>query len=313
MITYLMVEPTSNCNLKCVGCSRNALPHALKNVSIDSSLFNSILNTFSIKKLVFSGSYGEPTLYENFKYFINKNHKTTIITNGNTHNIDWWADLANIISGVVVFSVFGTQETAHLYQQGTNVNKVIDNMKAFISNGGHAIMKHIGLDAPEMKNDADKLQEICNKIGAIYKPAIFYARRVVNHIRKGHSMTFNGLGYKSDQYDACLKLLQDKITTNLDDYLLTTTIKCKWQNNGVFIDFDGTVWPCCYSVHHFKKFGFVDKYEKNFNNLYYHNFNDIINHAFFTEIYNLNNDATKTRFVCSEVCGQHNNYPNIDD
>jgi len=119
-----------------------------------------------VDSLYLSGAVAEPTLNPEFidivKYLI-KYCRVVIDSNGSTRDVKWWAELG--ATGVNCdFAPDSIKPNNNKYRINSNTEKVIDNMRAFISAGGIAEWKYIPYAHNE--DELDDHRRIANSIGA---------------------------------------------------------------------------------------------------------------------------------------------------
>ena len=93
------------------------------------------------------GNYGEPAEANDtikiFKWFreINPNITLGMDSNGSARDKVWWTELASILCNpkdYVIFGIDGLKDTNHIYRRGANWESIIENVNAYVSNGGIA-------------------------------------------------------------------------------------------------------------------------------------------------------------------------------
>ncbi len=98
MITNLHLELTTKCNISCKTCYRDSV----KIVDTDfNDLKKFIDGAHSIKNIMLCGSYGEPTVYPNFKELIRFIKSKKIILEIYTNGVkcsEWWEELSEHLS-----------------------------------------------------------------------------------------------------------------------------------------------------------------------------------------------------------------------
>lgn len=151
---FLHLEITSRCNSVCPSCSRfrnfgyETSPEINKEQNwtfeqVESRLPKEKLG--SIKHLYFNGTVGDfcanPYALEITEYLYkhSNNPKITVNTNGGLRNKNWWGELGKIPNITVNFALDGLEDTHSLYRRETNWNKILENAKNFIANGGTAV------------------------------------------------------------------------------------------------------------------------------------------------------------------------------
>lgn len=179
-IKILHIEPTDACNAACPQCFREVDPSFnktnLHHLSIEQ--IKDLLDTDTIRglsKIYMCGNYGDPAAgkhtLEIYKYFKQINPTITLgmNTNGGLRNKEWWQELAKIMytsspypQEYVVFSIDGLEDTNHIYRVNVNWDKLIENVKAFISAGGQAhwdmlVFKHNEHQVEDAKKMAKNL------------------------------------------------------------------------------------------------------------------------------------------------------------
>lgn len=144
-IEGLEIDLVGLCNLECPLCTRN-YHHAkhlmVKNVRHISEVVEQLDTFTNLKRCCVAGTVSEPTMYKYFLEFIeylnSRNIFYEILTNGNTHNPEWWAKLGNIVSEDcrITFTICGsTQELHEKYRVGSNLKQILKHAEAYRSSG----------------------------------------------------------------------------------------------------------------------------------------------------------------------------------
>lgn len=149
-IKRIHLEITSKCNAACPQCARNYLGSFTDPMfdlsEIQLADFQRIFPEAFLKQLemiYMCGTYGEPAVardcLEIFAYArsLRPNLGTCMHTNGGVRTPDWWAKLAAVCEDVW-FGIDGLEDTNHLYRQGVNWNRLMENVLAFTRAGGKA-------------------------------------------------------------------------------------------------------------------------------------------------------------------------------
>jgi MoaA/NifB/PqqE/SkfB family radical SAM enzyme len=156
-ITGVQIEITEKCNAACPACSRTYYGYGelagiyQKHMSLDEFKLLLPLNLISnLDIVIFCGNVGDAQVNPNlpqmldYLYFHNKNIDFHINTNGGMHNAEYWANFAKYKNMRIWFAVDGTTQEVHsYYRRNTNLSKVLENAKAYIDAGGHAILQFI--------------------------------------------------------------------------------------------------------------------------------------------------------------------------
>jgi len=235
-IKVLHLEPTDACNAACPMCFReidaNFDKTNLSHLTVEQVA--SLVDETTIKgldKMFMCGVYGEPAAgkhtVEIYRYFRSIN--PTIIlgmnTNGGLRNTDWWREIANIFNqprDYVVFSIDGLADTNHLYRINVDYDKVIDNARAFIGEGGSAHWDMIVFEHNE--HQLADVEETAQKLGFSWFRAKASRRHATTPINFLHPP----------------KSLKDPVVTE-------GTIDCHAVNeSSIYISAKGIIHPCCW-------------------------------------------------------------------
>lgn len=252
------IDITTKCNAGCPLCTRTDLT----TLSLKSELpsmswtFNEFKTGFPIDIIPqiltfeFIPNFGDPIICADInkitKYLSDNNaQKIVFHTNGSLRSTAWWTDFAQYNNVNVVFCIEGTTQEMHeLYRQKTNLQKILDNMKAFNEAGGNSIAQII-----LFKHNEDHIQEImemCVDYGTT-KFRIHFSNRLDDTLRFIDSK-FNV------QMLSPPKLTPDAFINKFGGTYTAFTameydsnIRCGWSElNMVFISIEGFVLPCCW-------------------------------------------------------------------
>lgn len=75
-------------------------------------------------------------------------------------------------------------------------------------------------------------------------------------------------------------------------------IKCRSQ--GLLVNHDGTVWPCCWTLTLKERSSTLKKLDPEWNSLHKHDIDTILNHKMFTVHFNDNHWENPDK--CDEIC-----------
>ena len=156
-ITSVQIEITEKCNAACPACSRTYFGYGelagiyQKHMSLDEFKLLLPPNLVSnLIRVIFCGNVGDAQVNPNlphmleYLYFHNKDIQFQLNTNGGMHGAEYWANLAKYKNMRIWFAVDGTTQEVHsYYRRNTNLNKVLENAKAYIDAGGNAILQFI--------------------------------------------------------------------------------------------------------------------------------------------------------------------------
>lgn len=155
-LTHIMAEMTDYCNAACPMCNRYDWDlNLVKGVTnkhhttlkfIKEKIGDDIISR--LKVWTCQGTYGDasmnPEASDIFQHLKNINPKINIhmYTNGGARNKEFWSLLANLKVSVT-FSIDGLKDTNHLYRRNVKWNKLMENIDAFIGNGGSAFWEYL--------------------------------------------------------------------------------------------------------------------------------------------------------------------------
>lgn len=151
-IKVLHLESSDVCQARCPQCARETDPefnrHLKHNLTVD--LLDSILpNDFikNLNKMFMCGNYGDPAANHQtlaiYRWFRQQNSDIVLgmNTNGALQTTFWWHELAEILDqpqDYVVFSIDGLEDSNDRYRVGVDWKKLMQNIEAYIANGGSA-------------------------------------------------------------------------------------------------------------------------------------------------------------------------------
>ena len=168
-LNQLHIELTNACNAACPMCTRFHVnsPLIRPDLEIDQITIEKFKKYFPpeiVKKcevILFCGVHGDPgmakDLYEICEYIAEVSPETTIRmnTNGGMRKPEFWEKMGKLFasklrdhwSWQITFSIDGLADTNHLYRRNVEWDKLMANVKAFISAGARAewdylIFKH---------------------------------------------------------------------------------------------------------------------------------------------------------------------------
>jgi len=258
IVEFLELELTSKCNAACPQCPRE-IPYIKENLNINKNeitldlikkwLPREILQR--LKVVQFKGGFSEPVIaqdfYEIVRYFIENSTAEIIInTNGSLRKPEFWDDLATLTKNrcKIVFGIDGLEDTHSIYRVNTNYNKVIENATAYINSGGYAVWQFIKFNYNEHQVDIAK--ELSYKLG-------FKEFMLINSVRFD---SYNNTIFNKNNQE-----LRASNTAPMRDLIQQKAIEQKKQincqskeQNWILIDWDGEVFPCCFTVHWKQRF-----------------------------------------------------------
>jgi MoaA/NifB/PqqE/SkfB family radical SAM enzyme len=323
---FIQIDLLSTCNAKCLHCYRQTVighenNHYEKNIHVNPKSFKLALQDpyfNNLEEILFCGNYGDPLaslhlieLLDDI-YEIKPNLSLMFHTNGSLGPKDLWTALAARLNGkgkFVKFAIDGLKDTNHIYRRGVSWTSVMENAQNFIAAGGRAVWMFIIFDHNE--HQVEEARVLSKKLGF----AKFETRR-------------NFASNYKPQYELT-KEEQNEIISNLSpptrsDYdvsvekINSIEIQCESvQEESVYIDHDGRIWPCCYMAgwkyandkakrdYHIEKL--ESNYKTNFNSIYHYTPTEIMKHPLFSnDMKESWENADKIHYMCSYKCGKEN-------
>jgi MoaA/NifB/PqqE/SkfB family radical SAM enzyme len=275
LVEVVHLEMTDRCNASCPQCARNKnggvenprLP--LKEISLTQfKSFFTPAQLRKLKRLYMCGNYGDPIVakdtLEIFRYLREANSSMTLAmnTNASARSTEWWIELAKIYGeyGNVKFGIDGLSDTHHLYRRGTDFNKILENAKAFIDAGGHAIWEFIVFKHNE--HQIEEAQRLSKELGFkkfhLKKTGRFYSnsknkvKTQLPVMNKNEEVEyFIEMPVNQNYLNNSLKKEEGIVKEfgSMTNYLNETAIACKTQNEkSIYISSEGFVFPCCWTA-----------------------------------------------------------------
>ena len=279
-IRHLHIEPTTRCNAACPMCGRNALGVTRSSLPLLELSRDDILRLLPTELITqldaidFCGAYGDPAVARELAEIVagirelNPQIRIEIFSNGSVRTPSWWAELAAILgeNGQVVFAIDGLEDSNHIYRQGTEFNRIVDNARAFISHGGRAQWDYIVFRHNE--SEVDMARALSEKLGFEtfnVKASGRFFKRIYEtdpclepnegfdsypiHDRRGHLVGQLRPPHDPRYKNPSVRLLatQRHGYEGFRPHLEAARIRCKVQETqSLFIAADGTVYPCCW-------------------------------------------------------------------
>ena len=272
-IDEYQIEITSLCNAACPQCPRNNNGEGINPYMPLVSLSRSVVDQAfpaelcqRIRQIFFCGSYGDPIAHPNFLDILKDFRKKSptiwlyIHTNGGIKNTAWWKELAEVIDGYgkIDFGIDGLEDTNHLYRKNVKFNRVMENVKAFISAGGKAQWNYIVFAHNE--HQVSEAEQLSKELGF----ESFLPRNTGRFLHHGQveeltSWPVTGKNaytiapptnskYRNKSLINLINLKQEY--KPIDTYFDTTEIKCDaLLGNKVVITAEGLVLPCNFFTH----------------------------------------------------------------
>ena len=235
----------------------------------------------------------------------NENCKLEMHSNGGGRSTDFWSALGSL--GVeVVFGLDGIEDTNHLYRRNVKWDKVMENVKAFISAGGKASWKFLIFKHNE--HQIEEAKELSKKLGFIEFTPEHSDRWKASNWVTGETIDvkdWDGIEKPGSQkVDYKLKAVR---VYEEEKFNLQKKLVCHMASNNnyeIYIRANGYVQPCCMlgdlDIHESKRlitdFDLVDLNKTSLE--------DILNGEYFKSLDNGINKGTPERLKnCFYACG----------
>jgi len=298
--TSIHFELTDFCNAMCPMCDRVSIVDGelieSKLVTNSQLLFDDYFRVFGnhqINSVNYCGVLGDPIMAKDLmkfvKHFEDQGAGQRIHTNGGVRNKKFWKELAQVKNLFVIFGIDGLNKEDHeLYRVGTKYEKVVENAKTFIDNGGNAIWQMLKFKHNE--ETLDEARQMSRKMG--FKK--FESRGTESRFKLSYDD--KPVVYLSNAKEKILEQPTNKVyKQTLLHYDEVKDTKCFAKSTSeIFITASGDVYPCCY-VGIDNRVDFTPDNIKDVSNL-----DDLIYSNFFEHM----DKETKTNEVCKLVCGK---------
>jgi len=326
------IELNNICNAFCPQCQRNVIDKDNKVVSrnglndsqlsLDEYKFifdKEFYSNFKLHEKLYNGNISEPiastNILEILEYALHMQDTTfiRIHTNGSLKTKDFWKDLAKTLKKYnhgVTFGLDGLSDTHSHYRINTNFEKIIENAKTFIENGGHAKWQFIVFEHNE--HQIDEAKDYAKKIG-FKNFETLYTHRFVRDSKKNltYFLPDNQIFTLKEAKKYEIEKNYKKILNNNIKY--KTDISCYAKNNNNFyLDYQGNVSPCCFistSYNHSKKWNntfdnIIPFYDTNEMNAIKNSLTHIlVKSKFFEDLET--SWKVKPCYTCSTTCGKN--------
>jgi MoaA/NifB/PqqE/SkfB family radical SAM enzyme len=262
----MILEPTTHCNAACPQCPRTRKtqpvgPNDEGELYLDSWTIDQYKEYFPketlshIRYMNFSGTYGDPgmckDIFEIVQYTIEQSKcLVSLNTNGSMRDADFWYEMSSLGKNrlTLEFDVDGsTQEMHNKYRQGTNLDKVLDNLMA--ARLGGCDVKVLTIVFKHNQNYIDEIKEL---IGDVRHQVIESSRfswgpiwKFINADGKVEQLEQTDIIFKSS--DTLSRRTRDHRHRHLiDDY---SKIVCsKALKKSLQVNVNSMVHPCCFLI-----------------------------------------------------------------
>ena len=330
-LTSIMAEMTDYCNAACPMCNR--FDWDLKLVKGITNSHHTTLEFVKqkigieilskLKEWTCQGTYGDasmnPETVQIFTYLREVNLKLNIsmYTNGGARNKDFWQAMAEL-DIIITFGIDGLENTNHLYRRNVKWDSLMENVKTFIANGGHAKW-----DLLVFKHNQHQIEEA----KALSKELGF---KSFDHTFSERWQDFNSDGeYRDIQrlevdgyiiekpVEQKIDFIKDDDWTKSQNVFVTEQKKekdnfftrkimclaCQPAKREIYLRANGYVSPCCIlgDVERNEPKQIIKDYKKI--NLHHTELKDILQGDFFKDLENGINGGDKRLRGCYHACG----------
>jgi len=255
-IHAINMEISSRCAARCPFCSRGQKVREYGNHDISLAVFQRLPGTLlaRLKRISFSGNFGDFSSNPEFVDIVT--HVTQLNpgvamdgeTNGFLQREAWWRRLGEVFGvGGLTFALDGLADTHGLHRRGIDFDRVVRNMTAFISGGGHAYWKFIVFE--HNAHQIAAAESLARDVGC-HGFSVVSSREYTEALRPPQHLDVH---IKRDVYREYL----DKLSIH------ERRAQCKpFHEGSVYIAADGTVHPCCfahcmYVTEHNRSFAYI--------------------------------------------------------
>lgn len=311
-IKEIHLEVTSKCQARCPMCPRRISSGILNPfITLDEISLTQFKGWFpedfvkQLNRLFMCGNLGDPIIAEDtleiLKYLrdINPNINLSMHTNGSARTSQWWSQLA-MLKVYVTFGIDGLEDTHHLYRVGTHWNKIIENAKIFIDNGGHAewhmlVFKHNEHQVNECRRISQEMK--------FHNFTVKHTSRFKNN--KWAVLDDNGKPLYYLEPTNKSSLMIPLVTASSNAVLPVISCKAKTQSQ-LYIAANGNVSPCCWLDFEWilpsqdSRIDYMEQIEQ-FSNLHKNSLKEIFESKFFEKVENT--WKINPLKECSKQCG----------
>lgn len=273
-IKSVHLEISSLCNARCPLCPRNFHGYPYNDGYIERNLTLQDAETIfksdflsQLDQIFINGNFGDavmnPETPNICRYFLQHNSNLEIIisSNASAGTKTFWQELGKL--GVTVwFCLDGLEDTHHLYRQNTDWQKILNNAKLFIDNGGHAVWKMI-----KFEHNIDQI-EACKQLSqelGFHKFDVIYDGRDQGPVYDRKGNLTHVIGNYQGETDFTIKFHKKKTDmVLLEDIDIVDKGKPNcWtkQAKQIYISSTGDVSPCCWMGFNPKTYGKGDYLE----------------------------------------------------
>jgi len=254
-LSQINFELSSHCNSKCPQCGRyDIFGRTHKDLYIthlDVKVIKKLplARMKNLKMVSFGGNFGDalmhPDLNEIMDFF--QQQQISITTNASLRSRQWWSDLGTNKNVSVTFCIDGIGKEHEYYRRNTSYDKIIENAKSFIDNGGTALWQFIVFRHNE--HQIEEAKKLSNELG--FKKIQFIYSDRFDTSNKWKVYDNNKYLYDLEKSSHQTTLRESLNVPEGEKYWKQLNnnkgaITCIWkEQKKIYIHSDGTVYPCC--------------------------------------------------------------------
>jgi MoaA/NifB/PqqE/SkfB family radical SAM enzyme len=219
-----------------------------------------------LKKIYLCGNYGDPVASSEVLEILDYLRATHpgiqlgIHTNGGARDSAWWTRLAQLVT-YCRFGIDGLADTNHLYRQGVNWTKLMDNAQAFIAAGGRAewdylVFEHNQHQVSEANALADRMgfaqfqvkstsRFFDGKRGTVLSEySVHNSKGLPSHLIKPSTLPqYQNKALEQDYADVVQGF------GSVEKYWDEAEIECRvGAEKSIYVSAEGLIFPCCWTA-----------------------------------------------------------------
>lgn len=252
--TMIAIEPTNRCNLKCEFCARlywdeDENPED----DIPMELFEKIVPLLERSPKVILQIFGEPLLSKTFYTMLERvkayNCHVVFNTNGVLMKRKNCEKLVRLGADEIAVSIDGTTMFKEI--RGIPVQKLVDNINTL-----HAVKKEFGVDKPEvsiamvaMRKNVHETAELVEIAASLGLKNMYVAHMEAHAEDLIEEQLFNHVELARHHFDIARKRAKELGINLVLPPLEKTEYFCSFPFDSMWINWDGSVRPCCRAVY----------------------------------------------------------------
>lgn len=340
------LEPSSKCTLKCPRCPRTEHPNISwinKDMTLDFvKSFLTVSQLQLTQRITLCGDVGDPIyckeLIEICDYFkkSNPNIHLYIITNGSHKKIEWWEKLGAVLDDkdTVNFSIDGYDDnTNNQYRVNSDFESIINGIKTLRASS-KVFINWATIVFNFNQDHLNKIQSMAKLLGCdgfqITKSTKFGSKYGEAYGAEQDKLEPRSEFISSShRYERQLIKLSDRVLdnkkyldTNLkyfnstkEEFNSNITPLCYIGNRGLYVNAEGTLFPCSWTSFPYKSLSYEDKVikwddsffakYKNNCNLKTRSLDEILNDEMWLKLTDGFANKNKSWVECSQKCSSH--------